>query len=63
MNKKPVNIIEVLGSHFNDAVSEPGEMLAGIRQELSASEASGRYTHVRDVAEGGLKKVTLEKMK
>ncbi|MCM8532263.1 MAG: hypothetical protein NE330_13965, partial [Lentisphaeraceae bacterium] len=61
MIKDSINIIEVLGSHFNEAVCEPSETLAGLHESFRGADLSKRYEYIKDIAEGGLKRVTLEK--
>ena len=63
MNDSPIEILEVLGGHFSDAIAEPDEALKEVISEIEEHNSNERYEFVRELGEGGLKKVTLEKDK
>ena len=60
MKNSPLEILEVLGDHFSSAVAEPGEALHEVISEVEKYHSQDRYDFVRNLGEGGLKKVTLE---
>lgn len=63
MAEPAINILEVLGDHFSDAIAEPGEALGKVISELDGISSESRYEFLRKIGEGGLKSVTLEKDK
>ena len=63
MAESVLNILEVLGEHFSNAIAEPGETLESIISELDEMNSANRYEFIRQIGEGGLKKVSLEKDK
>jgi len=63
MNDSPLKILEGLGDHFSNAIEEPNDALNGVIDEIEKHHSTDRYEYIRNLGEGGLKKVTLEKDK
>ena len=63
MSESSLEILDVLGGHFSNAIAEPNEALEKVVSEIEEHHSIDRYDFVRKLGEGGLKKVTLEKDK